>query len=209
MSIRSRFALIVSGIIIFGIFAPVILFFARGFRYDFANHEIIRTGLLVVKSEPRGAQVFLNGRELGKTPLTKRFINPGDYDVTLKKDNYAPWKKRATILPEQVSYLPITKEKVNLFLEGQHSRVLSTSTFDFMLADGSIFFVEKNPQSGLDFYKASPSGENKTHILNFKTIPGSGAELLAVRSPASEFIVKIGSQLWYVSPGASFLVPAR
>ena len=91
MSIRSRFALIVSGIIIFGIFAPVILFFARGFRYDFANHEIIRTGLLVVKSEPRGAQVFLNGRELGKI-LTS--ILPTDANVIRP----CPQSKRASAI---------------------------------------------------------------------------------------------------------------
>ena len=44
--------------------------------------------LIHVRSEPDGANVWLNGREVGPTPLTVPFTFYGEYDVTLRKDGY-------------------------------------------------------------------------------------------------------------------------
>ena len=56
---------------------------------------------LQVTSEPSGALVYLNGDEVGRTPMRKTFIYYGTYDVQLRKEGYetktaqakvwAPW----------------------------------------------------------------------------------------------------------------------
>jgi len=43
-----------------------------------------------ISSEPEGALCWLNGREIGRTPLSVDFTYYGDYDVVLQKDGYEP-----------------------------------------------------------------------------------------------------------------------
>ncbi len=54
-----------------------------------------------VQSDPPGALVYLNGEEVGRTPMRKMFLWYGTYDLELRKDGYltktqtprvwAPW----------------------------------------------------------------------------------------------------------------------
>ena len=56
---------------------------------------------LQVDSSPPGALVYLNGEEVGRTPMRKEFLWYGTYDVQLRKEGYetltaeekvwAPW----------------------------------------------------------------------------------------------------------------------
>ena len=56
---------------------------------------------LTVESNPPGALVYLNGDEVGRTPMRKAFVWYGTYDVQLRKEGYrtldaetkvwAPW----------------------------------------------------------------------------------------------------------------------
>jgi len=43
---------------------------------------------LTIDSQPEGALVYLNGEEVGRTPMKYDFQFYGDYDVTLRKDGY-------------------------------------------------------------------------------------------------------------------------
>jgi hypothetical protein len=43
---------------------------------------------LVIESEPAGALVYLNGEEVGRTPMEYDFVWYGDYGVTLRKEGY-------------------------------------------------------------------------------------------------------------------------
>lgn len=44
--------------------------------------------LITVTTEPPGAMVWLNGEEVGATPVTTPFTWYGDYDVVIRKDGY-------------------------------------------------------------------------------------------------------------------------
>jgi hypothetical protein len=43
---------------------------------------------LTVESEPAGALVYVNGEEVGRTPLTHPFLYYGTMDVKLRKEGY-------------------------------------------------------------------------------------------------------------------------
>jgi len=45
---------------------------------------------ITITSEPDGALVYLNDREIGRTPVDVEFIHYGTYDVRLVKDGYEP-----------------------------------------------------------------------------------------------------------------------
>ena len=49
---------------------------------------------LVIESEPAGALVYLNGEEVGRTPMEYDFVWYGDYDVTLRKEGYETLKTK-------------------------------------------------------------------------------------------------------------------
>ncbi len=44
--------------------------------------------VLHVRSDPPGAAVWLNDREVGRTPFDKEFLWYGDYDVVARADGY-------------------------------------------------------------------------------------------------------------------------
>lgn len=45
---------------------------------------------ITITSEPSGALVWLNDREVGRTPLDVDFLHYGEYDVRLEKPGYEP-----------------------------------------------------------------------------------------------------------------------
>ena len=75
---------------------------ARGYRPDFQEKELKPTGLLVVNSFPKGAQVFINDK---LTTATNQTINlpPGEYRVTIKKPGFSSWEKNITLEKEIVT----------------------------------------------------------------------------------------------------------
>jgi hypothetical protein len=46
--------------------------------------------VISIQSEPVGALVWLNGREVGRTPVLVHYIFDGNYDVRLERDGYEP-----------------------------------------------------------------------------------------------------------------------
>ena len=54
----------------------------------FAGGCIERT--ITITSEPAGALVWLNDREIGRTPVDVDFVHYGTYDVLLIKEGYEP-----------------------------------------------------------------------------------------------------------------------
>lgn len=89
-----------------GIFAT---YYARGYKFDLKTFTFLPNGILVLKSEPDGASVYING-ELKAATNANISLAPGAYDVEVKKDGYLSWYKRLTIEKEVV-----TQASVSLF----------------------------------------------------------------------------------------------
>ncbi len=93
MTQRTRRILYLSFILIFLIIAPLLMMHTAGYRYDWSRKQIIKTGVLTVKSMPSGASVFLNNNNTyQKTPATISNIYPGTYNIKLEKDGYLSWE---------------------------------------------------------------------------------------------------------------------
>lgn len=119
MKLRNRFLLIGTGAVLFCLVTPFLVLYAQGYKIDFATRKLLKTGSLVAKTEPTKAVLELNGKIQPKseTPATVRFLLPGDYDVTLKKDGYQPWTKRLSIKSELVTWTNFEREFVTLFYQ--------------------------------------------------------------------------------------------
>lgn len=85
--------------ILFGI---GISLYARGYSFDLKNKQLSPTGILVIKSVPDGAEVFIDGElEIATNDSIK--LAPGTYDINVRKEGYHPWDKRLTFEKEEVT----------------------------------------------------------------------------------------------------------
>lgn len=92
---RVAFSLIVAAILL--TFAVGSIFWARGWKPNFKNRSIDRTGLLVVTSIPTGAEVYLDDRLSSATDTTIAYLDPKSYKVRIQKEGYSTWEKEISI----------------------------------------------------------------------------------------------------------------
>jgi hypothetical protein len=62
---------------------------------------------ITINTEPKGALVYLNDKEVGRTPLTVPFEWYGDYDVVIRKDGYETLKTHEKVVQPWYEYIPI------------------------------------------------------------------------------------------------------
>lgn len=106
---KIRVLLLLTTLIVVGTLGYFTILLARGYRFNPKTIKFNPNGILVIKSEPSGAQIFINGNLKGATD-TNLSLAPGIYDVNLKKEGFLPWSKRLTIEKEIV-----TETNVSLF----------------------------------------------------------------------------------------------
>src|SRR4030067_252370 len=100
--VKTRVLISFITIVIVCIVSWFIYLYARGYRFDQKTNHITPNGLLVIKSDPDGAQIYLNGEIKTETNSTIS-LAPGNYDVMIKKEGFLEWKKRLTIEKEIVT----------------------------------------------------------------------------------------------------------
>jgi len=79
-------------------------FYARGYRFDISSFKFLPNGILVVKSDPTGAQILVDGNLKGATDANIS-LSPGEYDITIQKNGYLTWQKKLTIEKEVVTQI--------------------------------------------------------------------------------------------------------
>lgn len=65
------------------------------------------TRQVTVTSEPPGALVYLNDREIGRTPVTTDFTWYGTYDVVARKEGYDTAVERKRVIAPWWQWVPI------------------------------------------------------------------------------------------------------
>ncbi len=87
------------------VFLPLLVLFAAGCLQaaeespvtEEIEEEAIDTGVLAIESSPSGAEVYVEGKLKGSTPLDLYNFPVGSYDVLIKKEGYMDFEKRITI----------------------------------------------------------------------------------------------------------------
>src|SRR3989344_2180774 len=78
----------------------VAIFWARGFKPNFKNGTIERTGLIVADSVPTGAQVYLDDRLTSATNTSIAFLEPKTYKVRIEKEGFTKWEKEVKVVAD-------------------------------------------------------------------------------------------------------------
>ena len=87
---------------IVGLGSYLVYLYAKGYRIDGKSLKVKPSGLLIIKSNPEGAQILINQEQKGITNANLS-LEPRDYDITVKKEGYTTWQKRITIKKEEVT----------------------------------------------------------------------------------------------------------
>lgn len=149
---RVRVLLFFLGILVVGLLGYIAITFAKGYRLDFKTLKMISKGILVVKTDPTGAQVFVDKDLIGASD-SNFTLSPGTYDVEIKKSGFITWYKRLTIEKETV-----TETKADLFR--------STPSFSPITQDGVI-----QPVPSGNFSQIAYGGTDGLWILENMNFP--------------------------------------
>lgn len=79
-----------------------VILFAKGYRPSLNQTSLKPTGILVLTSYPDGAQAYINGTLKTATNSTVN-LDPGSYEIEIKKEGFFPWKKQLLIEKEIVT----------------------------------------------------------------------------------------------------------
>jgi hypothetical protein len=128
MSKKIRDSIFIIFIVLFLVLTTVISLYATGYKFNLRwplrlNAFLVKTGMLVVSTEPTGAEIYLNDQpqtelslnvwsgNYAATPAKIKNVLPGDYTLRLEKSGYWPWQKKITIDSGQTTFV----ENINLF----------------------------------------------------------------------------------------------
>lgn len=100
-----RKILLVVCLLAFGLVAPMVIFYAIGYRLGRQAQLPSPVGAVMVESTPRRAMVAINGQEVGRTPRTISGLTPGRINVGVQQEGYLPWGKNVAVEPMLVTEL--------------------------------------------------------------------------------------------------------
>lgn len=111
LKIRTTLITFVTIGLVFGV-AAVIIAYGRGYRFDLTKKLVRSTGLMVVSSEPSGAQIVVDGVVKNATSSTLT-LTPGWYHVSIAKEGFQTWEKQIRVQGEVVTKIDALLIPVN------------------------------------------------------------------------------------------------
>lgn len=87
--------------------STLLIFQAKGYKYDFKNKKIEKTGIIAISSVPQGAAVYVNGKLSAATNTNLSDLVPGTYEIKVSKEGYITWEKSVVVEPELVTPVEI------------------------------------------------------------------------------------------------------
>ncbi len=192
MSLKIRRLLYLSFILAFLIITPLLILYSLGYTWQ-GGFKLQKSGILIIKTEPRGAYISLNNKKIQnfwnhfffneqnytKTPAQIKNLKAGEYNIKLELPGYWPWSKKLTILSGQTTFA----EDIFLFKKDQASLITSMFDKNISLSPDKNFFVI-NASSSLKIINLN---NNETRI--FKTTSANNTNHKIYWSPNKKQIM--------------------
>ena len=161
-------------------------------------------GIITITSEPAGAEVFLNDQKMGLTPYNEQ-LNPGYYDLILRKNLYHPYSSHFLVEEGQSKTLPninlsamfgslevnSTIEETEIFIDNKSRGIAPVSIKQ--LESGKHTVRAENKWYHAD-QKEVLVEDKKSGIINFKLNPSFG-ELNIISEPDSAEVFIDGEKM--------------
>jgi len=143
-------------VFLFFIGLPFILAFALGYKFNSHALKFVKTGLILVKTYPAGAKIYLNGKlNPEKSPVSMQELLPGTYKVALELAQHYPWKGQVEVEAGKISRV----DKVILFPQRPNLQQLNQENFSSFRIDPAkkvVYYLDLGKKvlyrSNLDAY---------------------------------------------------------
>ncbi len=183
--------------------------FLQGYRLDINKKKIKLTGLLVVKSQPLAAQLYLNGKLSGATDLSLS-LPSGEYEVSLSKPGYQSWNKKIIIKNGLVTQIvatlwPLSPDLSKITYAGVLKPVLSPSGNEIAyILPNSEAINNWQLQPGVYILSLSPRGilsKKKSRLIakNSSTVNFGKVEKLIWSPDGSKIMAIFANQVFLLS----------
>ncbi len=147
MSKRIRDSLFIAFVFLFIVLTILVSLYATGYKFNLRwpprlSAILVKTGMLVVDTNPSGAIIYLNDKPQTNPVLSvfsKNYVTtnakiknilPGQYDLRLERDGYWPFTGKINIYSGQTSFV----ENVNLFRNNLPMLVATSTTSNLLLS---------------------------------------------------------------------------
>ncbi|MEK7161354.1 MAG: PEGA domain-containing protein [Patescibacteria group bacterium] len=199
MTKKYRYLLLLLGFVVFLILAPTIVLYVRGITYDFSKKAFVTTGILAMRLEPKDANIYLNNKLKRESSGDIKFILPGEYDVTVKKDGYFTWSKRLSVESGQVAWGSPAYNKIYLLLKNPLAQKLADNVIDAYGESDNLVYLSKSnlniiPMANPTTAKTFPLPFELNKIvtadadLNNIILSASGTKLTLFNKPTEKFL---------------------
>jgi len=148
--ITKRIFLVLS-VFLFFVITPLVIYYSQGYRFDLKQKKIVETGGLFIHAEPKGAQIFINGKEKKKTSFffgsaLIENLMPGTYEIKVQKYGFRPWKKTLDIKEKIVT----SAKNIQLLPETLEFTLNSRKTIDIYPSPSGkwVIFSEEETNKG-------------------------------------------------------------
>ncbi|PIS12282.1 hypothetical protein COT70_01770 [candidate division WWE3 bacterium CG09_land_8_20_14_0_10_47_33] len=74
-----------------------VVLYAQGYHLDLSKKTVEKTGMILAKSIPEGAKVYLDGKLITATNSPISNLKPGSYLLKIEKEGYASWEKEIPV----------------------------------------------------------------------------------------------------------------
>jgi len=85
------------------------ILFMLGFRLDGLNGRLEQGALLQFDSAPSGADVYIDGKNIGSRTATKQTVIAGTHTIKMSKSGYQDWNRTLTISAGTLTWLDYTR----------------------------------------------------------------------------------------------------
>jgi hypothetical protein len=181
--------------LVFLIFAPILVFYTAGYRWNPKKGVVERNGTVIVDTKPTSVDIYLNRQKsTAKSPATLQNIAPGTYLIQLEKEGYHAWRKTLSVLPEMVTFA----NKIILWPTSEPEIILEkpvTSIFANNAKDTVLGFIDSdNDKQEIFILKKNQIVSQK--VLDYRIQPKSTAWNLAGTTTILEGYVSSTAGQW-------------
>jgi hypothetical protein len=77
----------------FFVTGPLLVLYTAGYRLNWQNGQVVRTGVISISSAPRSADIWLDDENTNeKTSHVFKQLLPDEYVVHIEKEDYLSWE---------------------------------------------------------------------------------------------------------------------
>lgn len=176
MTLRIRRIITLIFITLFLFFAPLLIFYTAGYRYNFAKNKIEKTGLIILSVQgQKNFSILLNDSPAEKIFQDNKVIRirdllPNIYNVKIKKEGFHSWEKDLEVKSKLTTFASDIKlfkknppkqlinQKIKKFIASRDKNKVSYLSQSQLGQEIWIFDLKKQEKSLL--YRFSKNDEN-------------------------------------------------